>query len=50
MTSEDFKVAAVKPLNRPDATSSGTHCGPDIVQFAAQRGDDAETCHYNSTT
>ena len=46
----DFEVAAVEPLNGPDTASSGTHCVPDIVQNAAQRCDDAETRHYNSTT
>jgi hypothetical protein len=46
----NLEVPAVKPLHEPDSASSGTHCFPDVVQFAAKGGDDAETGHYNSTT
>ena len=44
-----LEIAAVKSLYGSDAALSATQCVPDVVQFAAKRGDNAKACHHYST-
>jgi hypothetical protein len=45
----NLKFAAVESFHQADAAFTATHSVPDVVQFAAKRGDNAKACHHYST-